>query len=67
MMSERNQPDNLDAYMELGTKGIVRLILLLLIEEGLSRHLAAFRAEDLPTQPVEGEKKTPLAPERKAG
>jgi hypothetical protein len=39
MMTARNQPDNLDAYMDLGTKGIIRLVLLLLVEEGLSREL----------------------------
>jgi hypothetical protein len=54
MISARNQPDNLDAYMNLGSKDIVRLVLLLLVEEGLGRELAAFRAEDLPAQPVEG-------------
>jgi hypothetical protein len=54
MLSARNQPDNLDAYMDLGTKEIVRLVLLLLVEEGLRKQLAAFRAEDLPTEPVEG-------------
>jgi hypothetical protein len=45
MMTARNQPDNLDAYMGLGDKDIVRLVLCLLIEEGLRKQLAAFRAE----------------------
>jgi hypothetical protein len=61
MLSARNQPDNLDAYMNLGAKGIIRLVLLLLVEEGLSRELATFRAEDLPAQPVEGHEKLGIA------
>ena len=55
MMGAKNQPDDLDAYMSLGSKEIVRLVLLLLVEEGLRKQLAAFRAEDLPTEPVEGQ------------
>ncbi len=55
MLSAKNQPDDLDAYMNLGSKEIVRLVLLLLVEEGLRKQLAAFRAEDLPTEPVEGQ------------
>lgn len=42
----QDQPANLDAYMGLGDKDIVRLVLCLLIEEGLRKQLAAFRAED---------------------
>jgi len=41
----RDQPNNLDAYMNLGDKEIVRLVLCLLIEAGLRKQLAAFRAE----------------------
>lgn len=54
MMLSENQPDDLDAYMNLGSKEIVRLVLLLLVEEGLRKQLAAFRAENLAVQPVEG-------------
>ena len=50
MMLSKNQPDGLDAYMNLGSKEIVRLVLLLLVEEGLRKQLAAFRAEDLAAQ-----------------
>lgn len=51
MFGVGNQPDNLDAYMNLGSKEIVRLVMLLLVEEVLQKQLAAFRAEDLPTEP----------------
>jgi hypothetical protein len=44
-MMAQDQPDNLDAYMGLGDKDIARLVLCLLIEEGLRKQLAAFRAE----------------------
>ena len=60
-MSAKNQPDNLDAYMNLGSKEIVRLVLLLLVEEGLQKQLAAFRAEDLPPEPVEGQEELCVA------
>ena len=56
MTKFRDQPDNLDAFMGLGHEGIVRLVLYLLIEEGLGRQLAAFRFQQLPTQPVESHK-----------
>lgn len=52
MVAARKQPENLDAYMELGRKEIVRLVLLLLVEEGLQRQLAIFRADDLATDPA---------------
>lgn len=45
MMTVRDQPEHLDAYMGLGNEDIVRLVLCLLIEEGLRKQLAAFRAE----------------------
>ena len=57
----RNQPNNLDAYMNLGSKDIVRLVLLLLVEEGLQKQLVTFRAEDLPTQPVKGQEELSVA------
>ena len=60
-MSGRKNPDNLDAYMNLGNKGIVRLVLLLLIEEGLQKQLASFRADYLATQPVKGHEELSLA------
>jgi hypothetical protein len=47
MFGVGNQPDNLDAYMNLGSKEIVRLVLLLLVEERLRKQLAAFRAENV--------------------
>ena len=53
MTAEREQPETLDAYMGLGNEDIVRLVLCLLIEEGLRRQLAGFRAQQLPSQPVE--------------
>ena len=56
MIMVRDQPDNLDAYMGMGNEDIVRLVLCLLIEEGLGRQLAAFRSQQLPTQPVESHK-----------
>lgn len=49
--------DNLDAYMGLSNEDIVRLVLCLLIEEGLSRELAAFRSHQLAPEPVEGREK----------
>jgi hypothetical protein len=61
MMLAKNQPDDLDAYMNLGSKEIVRLVLLLLVEEGLQKQLAAFRAEALAAQPVENPLKLRLA------
>ena len=61
MMSAKNQLDNVDAYMNLGSKEIVRLVLLLLVEEGLQKQLAAFRAEDLAAQPVEGQEEFGVA------
>ncbi len=57
MFRADDQPDNLDAYMNLGSKEIVRLVLLLLVEEGLRKELAAFRAEQLLLQPVQGREK----------
>ena len=57
MTTFQDQPDNLDAFMGLGHEGIVRLVLYLLIEEGLGRQLAAFRSQQLPTQPVESHEK----------
>ena len=57
----RNQPDNLDAYMNLGSKEVVRLVLLLLVEEGLRKQLAGFRSEDLPPQPVQGHEELGVA------
>ena len=57
----RNQPNNLDAYINLGSKDVVRLVLLLLVEEGLQKQLVAFRAEDLPTEPVKGQEKLGVA------
>lgn len=61
MMLAKNQPDNLDSYMNLGSKEIGRLVLLLLVEEGLQKQLAAFRAEDLRTEPVEGQEELGVA------
>jgi hypothetical protein len=61
MMLSKNQPDDLDAYMNLGSKEIVRLVLLLLVEEGLQKQLAAFRAENLATQPVDGQEELAVA------
>ncbi len=61
MFGVGNQPDKLDAYMNLGSKEIVRLVLLLLVEEGLQKQLAAFRAEDLVVQPVEGQEELGVA------
>lgn len=54
MVAARKQPENLDAYMELGRKEIVRLVLLLLVEEGLQKQLAVFRADDMPTESAKG-------------
>lgn len=39
----QDQPDNLDAYMDLGAEDIARLVLCLLIEEMLRERLAVFR------------------------
>lgn len=61
MLAVRDQPDNLDAFMNLGTKDIARLVLLLLVEEGLRRELAAFRAEDLSPQPVQCQEEFSIA------
>jgi hypothetical protein len=47
--------------MNLGSKEIVRLVLLLLVEEGLQKQLAAFRAEDLAAQPVEDQEELGVA------
>jgi hypothetical protein len=55
-MSIPDQPDNLAAYIGLGKEDIVRLVLCMLIEEGLGRQLSAFRSQQLPTQPVESHK-----------
>lgn len=40
---EQGQPDNFDAFMDLGAQDIARLVLCLLIEEALEGRLAAFR------------------------
>jgi hypothetical protein len=61
MMGAKNQPDDLDAYMNLGSKEIVRLVLLLLVEEDLRKQLAAFRAENLMAQPVAGQEELGVA------
>ena len=37
---EQGQPDNLDAFMDLGGQDIARLVLCLLIEEALEGRLA---------------------------
>ena len=40
----QDQPDNLDAYMDLGAEDVARLVLCLLIEEMLRERLAVYRA-----------------------
>jgi hypothetical protein len=37
------QPDCLDSFMGLDTQDIVRLVLCLLIEDAMKRHLSSFR------------------------
>jgi hypothetical protein len=49
---QQEQPDNLDAYLDLSAEDIARLVLCLLLEEALRGRLAAFR-HDLPAQPVQ--------------
>jgi hypothetical protein len=51
-------PEELKAYMRLTQVEITRLVLCLLIEDSLERHLAAFRSQsqNLLPQPVEGSK-----------
>lgn len=39
----QHQPENLDAYLDLGAEDISRLVLCLLVEEMLRERLAAFR------------------------
>jgi len=46
MMAAGKQPDNLDTYLVLDNKDIVRLVLMLLIEEGLKERLAEFRERE---------------------
>lgn len=47
-------PEELDAFMHLSREEIGRLVLWLLVEEGLKDQLAFFRSQDLPTEPVQG-------------
>lgn len=42
----QDQPDNLDAYLDLGAEDIARLVLCLLVEEMLRERLAAFRVPE---------------------
>lgn len=55
--SRRPSPEELEAYLQLGTREIARLVLCLLIEEGLASQLASFRSrpKDLPPQPIQGQ------------
>jgi len=48
--------EELEAYLNLSKAEIVRLVLCLLIEEGLKHHLSPFRSrpQDLFPQPVQG-------------
>ena len=55
-----DQPENLEAYMDLGKEDIARLVLCLLIEERLKERLAEFR-EDLTSQPVQSKEKLLVA------
>ena len=43
----------IDAYMDLSSEDIVRLILCLLIEEALKARLDVFRSEQLLPEPVQ--------------
>jgi len=41
----QGEPDNLDVYLGMTAQDLVRLVLCLLIEEALQKHLAGFRDE----------------------
>jgi hypothetical protein len=45
--------DQLEPYLQLTTGEIGRLVLLLLVEEGLQRRLSSFR-KDFPPEPIKG-------------
>ena len=57
-MPTQRQPsaDELEAYVSLSQAEIARLVLCLLIEEGLGQQLTPFRSrpQDLASQPVQG-------------
>ncbi len=44
-------PEELDAYLGLGTEDIARLVLCLLIEEALRRRLAVYRPQNPVAKP----------------
>jgi hypothetical protein len=52
-LSGQPLPEQLDAYLGLGTQDIARLVLCLLMQEALGNQLASFRTQNLPAQPVE--------------
>ena len=47
-------PQELDPYIDLEREEIARIVLCLLVEEGLKARLAIFRLHDLPSQPLQG-------------
>ena len=58
MVAPRSPSDEeLDAFSALSHEEIARLVLCLLVEERLRERLAAFRSENLSTQPVDGSEK----------
>lgn len=53
MMAAGKRPDNLDTYLVLDNKDIVRLVLMLLVEEGLKERLAEFRERKGEQEPTD--------------
>jgi hypothetical protein len=51
---EQGEPDNLDVYLGMTAQDLVRLVLCLLIEEAMNKHLDGFRDEPAERAPRSG-------------